>query len=144
MLLTAQDCFERFGLPKNESGMTLAKYYDQDSSPVPTHIYMNTLMKQPFDHVLTALHERDLMRCIKTWDGCFNIRSSKGDITKSSLHSWGLAIDINAAWNRYGHPPVFSKEFVACWEDNGFDWGGHWTVPDGMHFQLKRELVVKK
>jgi hypothetical protein len=29
-----------------------------------------------------------------------------------------------------------SPELVACFKDAGFDWGGEWSKPDGMHFQL--------
>jgi hypothetical protein len=55
-----------------------------------------------------------------------------------SLHSWGLAIDINAATNRFGGKPTMSAELVKCFTDAGFDWGGVWSNPDGMHFQLAR------
>ena len=54
-----------------------------------------------------------------------------------SLHSWGVAIDVNAAWNGFGKKPTLSKEFVKCFTDAGFDWGGLWAKPDSMHFQLK-------
>jgi hypothetical protein len=69
---------------------------------------------------------------------CFNIRSSRGGAS-ASLHSWGLAVDVNAAWNSYGQRATLSEGFVQCWKDAGFDWGGDWeTCPDGMHFQLAR------
>jgi hypothetical protein len=79
--------------------------------------------------------DRGLVNELKTWDGCFNIRKKRG-ATSASLHSWGIAIDINAAWNGFGKPPTMSKELVSCFKDVGFDWGGDWTRPDGMHFQL--------
>ena len=58
-------------------------------------------------------------------------------IVKKSLHSWGVAIDVNAAWNPMGKEPKLSQGFVKCFKDAGFDWGGDWDYPDGMHFQLK-------
>jgi hypothetical protein len=70
---------------------------------------------------------------------CFNIRRKRGSGTPS-LHSWGVAIDVNAAWNGFGKTPKLSSQFVKCFTSNGFDWGGEWGVPDGMHFQLKRDL----
>ena len=68
---------------------------------------------------------------------CFNIRGKRGNADSMSLHSWGVAIDVNAAWNGFGKKPTLSKEFVKCFTDAGFDWGGLWAKPDGMHFQLK-------
>jgi hypothetical protein len=53
-----------------------------------------------------------------------------------SLHSWGIAIDVNAAWNGLGKEPTLTPEFVKCFTDAGFDWGGTWKRKDGMHFQL--------
>ena len=76
------------------------------------------------------------MNELKTWDGCFNVRRKRG-LKSLSLHSWGIAIDVNAAWNGLGKEPTLSKEFVQCFIDAGFDWGGTWTRKDGMHFQLK-------
>jgi hypothetical protein len=54
-----------------------------------------------------------------------------------SLHSWGIAIDVNAFENGLNMTPKLSAGFVKCFTDNGFDWGGTWTRKDGMHFQLK-------
>ena len=33
--------------------------------------------------------------------------------------------------------PTLSAGFVKCFKDAGFDWGGDWSIRDGMHFQLK-------
>ena len=56
-----------------------------------------------------------------------------------SLHSWGIAIDVNAFENGLGKEPKLSKKFVKCFTDNGWDWGGLWVSrPDGMHFQLSK------
>ena len=44
---------------------------------------------------------------------------------------------VNAAWNGFGKKPTLSAGFVKCFTDGGFDWGGLWAQPDGMHFQLK-------
>ena len=70
---------------------------------------------------------------------CFNIRPQRGAKT-SSLHSWGVAVDVNAAWNPFvvGKKPTLSEGFVKCFTDAGFDWGGTWKRPDGMHFQLRK------
>jgi hypothetical protein len=31
---------------------------------------------------------------------------------------------------------MFSDELVRCFAEAGFEWGGLWRTPDGMHFQL--------
>ena len=67
--------------------------------------------------------------------GTFNYRPMRGG-SRLSVHAWGIAIDINAAWNGFNKKPTMSLELVKCFTDAGFDWGGTWKKPDGMHFQL--------
>ena len=47
-----------------------------------------------------------------------------------SRHAWGIAIDINT---KSGYPP----RVVEIFNDWGFAWGGTWTSPDEMHFELR-------
>ena len=47
-----------------------------------------------------------------------------------SRHAWGIAIDINVK-SGY-HPRV-----VQIFNQWGFAWGGTWTSPDEMHFELR-------
>jgi hypothetical protein len=104
---------------------------------IPKRIYCNRDLIGPLGQAFANVISRGLVAEIRTWDGCFNIRRKRGGTT-SSLHSWGIAIDINAAWNGFGKTPTMSKELVKCFTDAGFDWGGDWTKKDGMHFQLAR------
>lgn len=106
---------------------------------IPKRIYCNRDMVEPLTNAFNALIISGAVNELKTWDGCFNIRRKRGSGTPS-LHSWGVAIDVNAAWNGFGKTPKLSSQFVKCFTSNGFDWGGEWGVPDGMHFQLKRDL----
>ena len=106
-------------------------------SAIPKKIYCNIDLQEPLKLALENVLNRGLSSEIKTWDGCFNIRAKRG-AKSASLHSWGVAIDINAAWNRFGKKPTMSKELVSCFTDAGFDWGGDWNNPDGMHFQLSK------
>ncbi|GAB4162598.1 MAG: hypothetical protein Tsb006_0970 [Rickettsiaceae bacterium] len=96
---------------------------------------------------------------------CFNFRNIAGS-KRLSMHSYGLAIDINPVQNPYivigenGSADVFPKqgaEFlnrnnkrpgmveptVAIFHENGFsEWGGHWNKPiDYQHFQVPRSKV---
>lgn len=53
-----------------------------------------------------------------------------------SKHAWGLAIDVNVYDNPEGSKPKLDPRIVAIFEKWGFRWGGRWTKPDGMHFEL--------
>lgn len=71
--------------------------------------------------------------------GCFVARHIDRDPDRSlSMHAWGLAIDFNARDNPLGEPPVMDPGVVEVLARWGFDWGGHWRRPDGMHFELAR------
>ena len=42
------------------------------------------------------------------------IDGKRGNADSMSLHSWGVAIDVNAAWNGFGKKPTLSTGFVKC------------------------------
>jgi hypothetical protein len=103
---------------------------------IPKKLYCNKIMVAPLIQAFTNLIDRGFVKELKTFDGCFNVRRKRG-LTTMSLHSWGIAIDVNASWNGLHKTPQLSAGFVKCFTDAGFDWGGTWTRKDGMHFQLK-------
>lgn len=104
---------------------------------IPKRIYCNKEIIGRLSAAFKALIDTGCVQELKTWDGCFNIRKKRG-LSSMSLHSWGIAIDLNAFENGLGQQPKLSPEFVKCFTDNGFDWGGTWTRKDGMHFQLSK------
>ena len=104
---------------------------------IPNRIYCNRDIQRPLETAFRNIIARGLQSQVKTWDGCFNIRNKRG-LNSMSLHSWGIAIDINAAWNGLNRTPTMSPELVKCFTDAGFDWGGDWKRRDGMHFQLSK------
>ena len=137
-MITSKKALERYGDPKLEKGMVL---FD-----VPTHlgigvitkkVYCNKDLVKPLTQSFTNLIERKLVNELKTWNEYFSIRKVRGG-KSMSLHSWGLAIDVNAAWNGLGKEPQLSPAFVKCFTDAGFDWGGNFKRKDGMHFQLAK------
>ena len=137
-MITAQQCLKKYGNPVNERSMILWTIPQEiQLSRFPRKIYCNRDLINPLSLALKNIIERNLKDQIKTYDGCFNIRKKRG-AASSSLHSWGVAIDINAAWNQFGKTPTMSAELVKCFTDAGFDWGGNWKKPDGMHFQLSK------
>ena len=70
----------------------------------------------------------------------FNIRQKRGG-GGTSLHSWGIAIDINPATNpqkRTYDPPQYDipGKVIEIFKNNGFFWGGDWPGErDPMHFE---------
>jgi len=137
-MVTSQDCLKKYGPPETEKFMTVWDVPTElEYGAIPRKIYCNRDLVVPLSGAFTNVVRRGLVAEIRTWDGCFNIRRKRG-ATSSSLHSWGIAIDINAAWNGFGKTPTMSPELVKCFTDAGFDWGGTWKKPDGMHFQLAR------
>jgi hypothetical protein len=117
---------------------------------IPRRMYMNKLLVQPLDAVKYKLINTGLITEVKTWDGLYNVRYQRGSRTALSRHSWGLAIDMNAAWNplvrvtpanraamRAKHVQ-WSEPFLQVWRDAGFSCGADWRDRlDGMHFELK-------
>lgn len=135
-MVTSQQALKKYGDPTKESHMIL---WDIPSNleigVIPKRLYCNRDMVGPLTEAFTNLINRNKIGELKTFDGCFNIRKKRG-LNSMSLHSWGIAIDVNAAWNQLNMNPTLSPEFVKCFIDAGFDWGGTWSRKDGMHFQL--------
>lgn len=69
------------------------------------------------------------------------------DTGEPSMHSWGAAIDINAAhaaywlWARDAPLNTIPPEIIEIFERHGFIWGGKWSHYDTMHFEYRPELV---
>lgn len=137
-MVTSAQCLRKYGDPEKELNMILWDVPSElEIGVIPKKIYCNKDLVLPLKFAFNHLISRNLVGELKTWDGCFNIRKKRG-LSSMSLHSWGIAIDVNAAWNGLNKEPVLSAEFVKCFTDAGFDWGGTWTRKDGMHFQLKQ------
>jgi len=136
-MVTSAQAFKKYGDPTKEGNMTV---WDVPSNlevgVIPKKLYCNKDMVAPLSQAFKNLIDTGKVSELKTFDGCFNIRKKRG-LSSMSLHSWGIAIDVNAAWNQLNMTPTLSSEFVKCFTDAGFEWGGTWQRKDGMHFQLK-------
>ena len=135
-MLNSDKCFSILGDPSLEKDMILWDVpAELEIGVIPKRLYCNKRMVAPLTQAFKNLINSGHVNELKTWDGCFNIRAKRG-ATSFSLHSWGLAIDVNAAWNQFGKEATLSEGFIKCFTKAGFDWGGIWHKPDGMHFQL--------
>jgi hypothetical protein len=140
-MVTSAQCLKKWGDPALvENELKYMTVWDVPThleiGVIPKKLYCNKQIVSPLTQAFTNLIDRGFVKELKTWDGCFNVRRKRG-LTSMSLHSWGIAIDVNAAWNGLHKTPQLSAGFVKCFTDAGFDWGGTWTRKDGMHFQLK-------
>lgn len=97
-------------------------------------IYCNKDMVSPLLRALSNVKRAGLISEVKTFDGCFCIRDTRGNPGKISAHSYGLAIDLNAAWNPLGGQSTWSPEFIKCFTEEGFVWGGAFERKDPQHF----------
>jgi hypothetical protein len=137
-MVTSAQALKKYGIPENQTSMIL---WDVPSAleigVIPKKIYCNKDLVEPLTNAFKSLINSGYVSELKTWDGCFNIRKKRG-LASMSLHSWGIAIDVNAFENGLNMRPKLSLGFVRCFTDNGFDWGGTWQRKDGMHFQLSK------
>jgi hypothetical protein len=78
--------------------------------------------------------------------GTYNCRTV-ADTGEPSMHSWGAAIDINAAhsaywlWPRAAAADTLPSQIIDIFERHGFIWGGKWSHYDTMHFEYRPELL---
>lgn len=84
--------------------------------------------------------------------GSFYWRSIAGT-DRLSMHSFGIAVDINVARSDYWHDVVSDEtakvvyrnripaEIIEIFENDGFIWGGWWYHFDTMHFEYRPELL---
>jgi hypothetical protein len=59
-----------------------------------------------------------------------------------SLHSWGIAVDLNVPGNLRGTTGQINRDVVAIFKKWGFAWGGDWSYTDPMHFELSRLVTA--
>jgi D-alanyl-D-alanine carboxypeptidase len=102
---------------------------------LPNKVYINRAIQAPLEAALRAVIAE-------------GVRKQRG-IAALSMHSFGIAIDMNAAWNPLvrGVTPetrealrkekvTWSEKFLDCWRNVGWTCGADWnTVLDGMHFE---------
>jgi len=155
-MINGTDWYKKYGHPKDIARLLVLWDVpaELEIGVIPKRIYCNPEIVKPLERAFRNLIERGYVDELKTWDGCWNYRPIRGyekkyaalmkagkieeAIKLLSIHSWAGAIDVNAAENGLGVIPKLSAGFVKCFTDAGFDWGGNFKRPDGMHFQLAK------
>jgi hypothetical protein len=146
MIITSSDCYKKYGDPHTEKFMAMWDVPSElEIGVIPRRIYCNIDLVLPLSNAFKSLIETGMVNELKTWDGCFNIRQVRGyensNPPKMSLHSWGIAIDVNAFENGMGKIGRLSDGFISCFKQNGFDYGGEFSRSDPMHFQLRSDRI---
>lgn len=145
-MITPTQCLKRFGQPGTlAEGAYMARVALPDDvlaafkhvQSMPSAPYCHKLMGDPLIEALRNVIAAGLAKELIEWGGVYNFRKQRGG-NALSLHSWGLAVDLNPDQNPMGRPPKFTPAFVECFKRAGFDWGGEFRGArvDGMHFQL--------
>ena len=149
---TPHDLVRLYGLPgTNPQYYTtlVIDYKVATSVNCPTRIYCNKALKYPLIAVVQRMYDSKLY--FRSWDGCYNIRARRrvkrkaGDaiLTRNySLHSWGVAVDVNARSPLRPEESVMDFRIVQLMEAYGFIWGGSFSKPDYMHFELSLENLT--
>lgn len=153
--MTTSQAIKRFGQP-NETG---AGYLEKIALPYRMRLAWDTdtmigtmmchkLVKNNFLEVFRSLlNEYGYMNLkelgIDLFGGCFNYRKKRNG-SAMSMHSWGIAIDLDPARNklnetkrtaRFARPEY--KKMIDIFYDNGFISLGREYNYDYMHFEIK-------
>lgn len=109
------------------------------SVPILGTVTCHHLMIPRLQGALGDIEEAGLAGKIRTGDygGCYVPRFIDRDPTKPlSYHAFGLAIDFNVSTNGLGTRGDMDPRIVQIFQNWGFTWGGGWSRPDPMHFEL--------
>lgn len=107
-----------------------------------TRVTCHRLTAPKLEELFAAWERAGLMRFVLSWAGLWVPRFIRGSRTTLSSHAHGSAFDINAAWNGLGRVPTAQglkgsvRELVPIANALGWYWGGNFSRPDGMHFEL--------
>lgn len=117
------------------------EYVRTEQVPVLGSVTCNKAMLPQFRSALTEIVDSGLADKINPGEyaGCYYPRFIGRDPDLGlSLHSWGIAFDINVPGNQRGTVGEMDRGVVAIFKKWGFAWGGDWNYTDPMHFELAR------
>jgi hypothetical protein len=78
------------------------------------------------------------------YGGCYVPRFIARDPSRGlSLHTWGIAVDLNVPGNQRGTVGAIDRDVVSIFKRWGFAWGGDWSYTDPMHFELARLVSTR-
>lgn len=108
-----------------------------ETVPIFGRVTCHKLMLPQLRGALQEIVDRGLAGTLHTYDGCYVPRFIESNPSRSiSLHTWGIAIDLDASTNYRGIRGTMDPQVVAVFKRWGFRWGGDWTYTDPMHFEM--------
>ena len=113
------------------------------SVPVIGRVTCHRLIVPQLRAALREVEAVGLASTIRSFDGCYVPRFISRDPDRPvSLHTWGIAFDLNAITNQRGIRGDMDMRVVSIFKRWGFRWGGDWDYTDPMHFELGALLNV--
>ncbi len=108
-----------------------------EEMPIIGRVTGNRVMLPQLRAALNEVVTLKLSSSIYHYDGCYVPRFIARDPAKGlSFHTFGTAIDLNAADNYRGIAGKMDRRVVTIFKKWGFAWGGDWNYTDPMHFEL--------
>ena len=108
-----------------------------ETVPVMGRVTCHRLMLPQLRGALQEVVDAGLASTLTTYDGCYVPRFIERNPSRSiSLHTWGIAIDMDASTNYRGIRGTMDPRVVEIFKRQGFVWGGDWAYTDPMHFEL--------
>jgi hypothetical protein len=111
------------------------------SVPILGSVSCHRILIPQLGAALGEIQEAGLASEIRPGDyaGCYVPRFIDRDPRRGlSMHAFGLAVDLNTSTNQLGTRGDMHPDVVAIFVKWGFRWGGYWSRPDPMHFELSR------
>lgn len=105
--------------------------------PILGTVTCHRLMIPQLRGALQDVVKAGLASTIHSYDGCYVPRFIERNPTHAiSLHTWGIAIDLDASTNGRGTRGTMDPRVVQIFKQWGFRWGGDWSYTDPMHFEI--------
>ena len=111
--------------------------------PILGQVTCHRLLVGQLGAALAEIEQEGLAHLIDPSDygGCYVPRFIGRDSRRAlSMHAFGLAVDLNVSGNYYATKGDMDMRVVSIFDKWGFGWGGTWSTPDPMHFELARLL----
>jgi hypothetical protein len=105
--------------------------------PIFGRVTCHRLMIPQLRGALQEVQAAGLASSLHTYNGCYVPRFIERNPAHAiSLHTWGIAIDLDAATNYRGIQGTMDPRVVQIFKRWGFRWGGDWKYTDPMHFEI--------
>ncbi len=144
---SVSDAVGTFGYTNGPDGTVVpdrrwvAGYIRTEQVPLLGNVTCNKAFIPQLRAALTEIVRSGLAASIHPGEyaGCYYPRYiGRNSSNGLSLHSWGIAVDLNVPGNQRGTVGEMDRRVVAIMKKWGMAWGGDWNYTDPMHFEMNR------